>query len=401
MPLLNEIFLSLEDTITSKYQKLLADALDDKIRQASLLIEQGQFDAARDIINSLDVTQEIFELDGFAKTKFIQAALFGASQIVEPEESILITEPHRVDILDTTVGQLRQIVSGGIKFAQATALKFIRAEEEGRSDIAVGDGLIKSFGGHSHGKTEIFKGELADLINKGIDGNLKSIANIGANLTTSRVVSYGFLIEAEANGIFSYQVSEVLDDRTCPVCELMHGMIFETERALAKITELLNITDPAQLKTAAPFASQSAQSLAELRELSNDELASRGMDTPPYHPLCRGITVEVGRAVGSVVQDIKPVRPGQVVQTPGGPKIIQPPTAGTPTGPAPPPPIGSSIPGAALGEVGAVSEAALGEIALLTPEIATALTARQLAALSPAARTAAVQARRLFEDVET
>ncbi len=322
----NKAFLSIEGTIASRYRKLVGGVLDDEISEVALLIEQGRFNAARDILNSLDVSQELFELDDFLKTKFIQSALFGASQLSEPENTIILEKPHLIDLLDVAVGQMRGIINGGMTAVKNIGHKFIRRQEEAAADIAVNDGFIKSWGGHIH---KISKGELADLINAGIDGNLKSIVNIGANLTTSRVVSYGFLVEAQAQGIITFQVSEILDERTCPVCELMHGKTFTVERALSKITELISLTDPNDLKAAAPFAGQDAANMAELREMNADDLASRGMDTPPYHPLCRGILVEVGREIGSVQQEIKPVKPGQVVQLPLGPTIVQPPSKGT------------------------------------------------------------------------
>lgn len=332
----NEIFLSIEDTITVRAQKLVHDTLDDDIRQAGILIDQGLYDAARDILNGLDVTQELFQLDGFLNTKFIQAALFGSSQIVEPENSVLIEQPHLTDLFPNMVTQFREIINGGIKVVRDTGHKFIRAQEEDAADVVVGDGIIKSWGGHVHTPVEVFKNEFTGLFNQALDGNVNALVSMSANLTTSRLISYGFLSEAVTNGIQQYEVSEVLDTRTCPVCELMHGTVFDVETALSRVTEILNITDPAQLKARAPFPSQSATSLAELRLLSADELASRGLDTPPYHPLCRGIVVEVGRQIGTVEETIRPVRPGQIVQGPKGPTIIQPPVAATPaTAPIP------------------------------------------------------------------
>lgn len=342
----NEIFLSIEDTIASRAEKLILGVLEDDIKQAGVLVDQGLFDAARDVLNGLDVSQELFELNGFLNTKFIQAAIFGASQLTEPENTILIKEPHLTDLFPNMIIQFQEIINQGIRVVRDTGHKFIRAREEEAAEVDVSDGVIKSWGGHGHTPVEFFKNEFTGLFNKALNGNASALVSISANLTTSRIISYGFLVEARATGIQQFEISEVLDLRTCPVCEMMHGTIFDVERALSKITELLNITDPAQLKTRAPFASQSAASLAELRTLSADELAARGMDTPPYHPLCRGIVVEVGRRSGEVVQEIRPVRPGQVVQTPAGPTIIQPPAAANPaTAPIP------AQPAAALGVV--------------------------------------------------
>jgi hypothetical protein len=326
----NKIFLSIEDTISAKASALINGLLDDDIRQAGELIDQGKFNEARAIINAFDVSQEVFELDGFLNIKFIQAALFGSSQLVDPEESIFMLEPHLTDIFPIAINQFREILNASIKIIQATAGKFIRAQEEDAVDVEVTDGIIKAWGGHPH-EDELFKSDFTNSFNSTLAGNLNMMSAIAANLTVSRVITYGFLVEASANGIQQYMVSEILDERTCPVCELMHGTVFEVETALARVVMLLNVTDPAELKSAAPFASQSAANLAELRLLSSEDLQVMGMDTPPYHPLCRGITVEIGRDIGAITPTITPVRPGII---PGAilpgvivPTVIQPPQA--------------------------------------------------------------------------
>ncbi len=339
----NEVFLSIEDSIAKRVTQLLHATLDEKIIEAGVLIGAGDFNAARDIINKFDVTHEMFTLDGFIRTKFIQSALFGASQIVDPEISVLIIQPHLVDPLNTTVQQFRTLITNSIRVLQDTANKFIRALEEDAADVAVNDGVIKSFGGHVHGVSNRIgirkdaASETAALFNNAMTGNMTMLSSIGSSLTTSRVITYGFLLEASANGILTYMVSEVLDARTCPVCQFMHGQTFSVEIALARMTRLIQITDPAELRAAAPFADQSAAGMAELRELDGGDLQARGMNTPPYHPLCRGIVVETGRDVGAVQQDILPVRPGLLIPSLVIPTLIQPKPDGA-TGPVEPDP---------------------------------------------------------------
>ena len=49
------------------------------------------------------------------------------------------------------------------------------------------------------------------------------VADIGANLTTSRLASYGFLAEASGDGVTTYKISSVNDDNVCPVCDALDG----------------------------------------------------------------------------------------------------------------------------------------------------------------------------------
>ncbi len=332
----NQVFLTIEDTIASRVKKVVHDKLDPSVRQAGALIEQGHYDPARDLINSWDISQELFTLDGFMNTKFIQSALFGASQVVDPEDSVLIDEPFRLDTLGNMITQFYAILNNGIVRLQSVAFKVIRAQEEGEVDIAVGDGIIKSWGGHVHTPAEIFKADLADLFGQAIDGNMNALVDVGASLTTSRVISYGALSEMSASGIQRYQVSEVLDERTCPACEIMDGQTFDVERALARSGEILQITDPDELKSRAPFPSQTKAGLEELDNLSEDDLAARGFDTPPYHPLCRGIVILVGGDAPNV--DTEPVFVRPVRLRP--PRLVRPPTPPVP----PPVPVPTPVP---------------------------------------------------------
>ena len=116
-----------------------------------------------------------------------------------------------------------------------------------------------------------------------------NMINIASSLQMSRMSQYGFLIEARTRGLVKYEVSEQLDNRTCPVCRRMDGRVFEIGPALAKVDTQIRITDPADLKFLAPFPRQDQESLKELDRYSPEELQQKGFNTPPYHPMCRGL----------------------------------------------------------------------------------------------------------------
>jgi hypothetical protein len=54
--------------------------------------------------------------------------------------------------------------------------------------------------------------DLADQLNAAVLGTGKGLIHIAGNLTTLRLVSYGFLAQAKELLIDIYQVSEVRDD---------------------------------------------------------------------------------------------------------------------------------------------------------------------------------------------
>lgn len=145
-------------------------------------------------------------------------------------------------------------------------------------------------------ETAILKAEtmtLADRLNAAVlEG--KALIDINANLTTSRLISLGFLSEAVSKNITTYQVNEVLDDRTCPICQMMHGKTFTVMTEYSKIVTALSTTDPTELKNIAPWPSQKKTNVALLASKSNEDLQAQGLGSPPYHPLCRGYLVTVG-----------------------------------------------------------------------------------------------------------
>jgi hypothetical protein len=60
-------------------------------------------------------------------------------------------------------------------------------------------------------------GELGNKLNGIVFGTGTGLIDVAGNLVTSRLVSYGFLAQATEVGADTYQVTEMLDERICPV----------------------------------------------------------------------------------------------------------------------------------------------------------------------------------------
>jgi hypothetical protein len=69
-------------------------------------------------------------------------------------------------------------------------------------------------------------------------GTGKGLIHVAGNLSTSRLVSYGFLAQAKELLIDTYQVSDVLDRRICPLCR---GQLVPT----GTVREVLEVEDEA------------------------------------------------------------------------------------------------------------------------------------------------------------
>jgi hypothetical protein len=130
---------------------------------------------------------------------------------------------------------------------------------------------------------------LADQLNDAVLNGGKVHIDIGANLTTSRLVSFGFLAEAAKVGVDEYRVNEVLDGKTCPVCRYMHGKRFKVANEYGRVLQTLQTSDPAELRSISPWPSRTKAGMEALYDMSLDELQAAGFGSPPYHPKCRGM----------------------------------------------------------------------------------------------------------------
>ena len=127
---------------------------------------------------------------------------------------------------------------------------------------------------------------------------------IASSLHVSRLASWGFVSEAERLGIEFYEVDEVLDRRTCPVCRQMDGKVFPVPEARLRLEFLFAQSEAGAqtMRNIAPWPRQDRESISRMRRMSDDELLRNGWAIPPYHPKCRGVvkrTTKTPRDIGA------------------------------------------------------------------------------------------------------
>lgn len=108
--------------------------------------------------------------------------------------------------------------------------------------------------------------------------------------TTAR--SFGQLRSFVDLGITSYEVVNPTDARTCPVCGMMVGKVFNVSHGTAIMESEMAATDPAGVRVAHPW-----MGITQLRGIAvgpgpqgpadADALAKAGFAIPPYHGRCR------------------------------------------------------------------------------------------------------------------
>ena len=191
------------------------------------------------------------------------------------------------DIMDAVYESFLKITSeAGAKSAVAEVRKVIEALR--RAEVSVDSSLVKgaSFNASIH---------------KAMSSGTRAVSDIAANLTTSRVINYGALVQLDADGQLVFQLKAKIDGRTSNICKRLHGRIFRVPAALDHLDRVIRITDPEELKAAAPFVSARQEMLVQLETLSPMQLEEKGVMVPPFHPACRTIIVRKGTVDTSVI----------------------------------------------------------------------------------------------------
>lgn len=301
-------FLSLEQTLADRLNEGWEKEAKESVAKLKGLIREGDEAQARRLVDQLSFHAVTNKIGGKLDMVATSALILGASRLVPVKRTVFNQSKSMPDVVQTAITGLKtSLETNGSQMVRDACHAFI--------DRAVP--LFKSE------RIRLYKEadeELADALNGVVMGTGKGLVNVGANLTTSRLVSYGFLSQANEMELVEYQVSEVLDERICPVCQSMHGRTFTVERALSRLDTTLRLTDPSALKAANPWPKQDSSSMEDLLGMSDAEVQGRGWDAPPYHPMCRGVLVPTGtveRSQPDTTEQISSsVSPFEVVLTP-------------------------------------------------------------------------------------
>lgn len=277
--------ISLEHTLAKELSDRWEAPAKSLMAELKSAILSGDEASARRIADGASMKPVADAIGGKLHFLGASALVFGASQLVKPKDTIFTSQSELPMVVDTAIEGVKTSLinnsSGVVRDACHSVI-----------DSAMS--ILKSDAAR---RTKAADEDLADALNAAVMGTGKGMIDVGANLTTSRLVSYGFLSQAQHMDITEYEVSEVLDERTCPVCQIMHGQRFKVERAMSRLESTLMLTDPNDLRYAAPWPKQDKRSVYDLYNMDADSLQGLGFDAPPYHPMCRGILVPIGSTV--------------------------------------------------------------------------------------------------------
>jgi len=297
-----QAFLALEKSVASTMHAAWDHVARRIVSQVGPLLAARKWDDAHDIANKLSMFGVVERHRKRLEELAVSSFLFGAHNVtgslqatsyVKREQSL----PYSIQL---ALDQMTDMVEfHGAEMVRQELHKAIRREELRKYDMSSEDleeaGMQNPEQAGPRKKKKVRKDDdMAERLNQAVTGTGRMAIDIAANLTTSRLVTLGFLAEAINKKIETYQINEVLDEKTCPVCQYMHGKTFYVQKEYGRVMQALGTQDPQQLKSLAPWPNQSKAGLAKLNAMSLEEMQAEGYGSPPYHPGCRGVLALVG-----------------------------------------------------------------------------------------------------------
>ena len=302
----NTSFITLEESLARKlYLDWRRRNAVEIVTRAARLGNAGDWAGAKRAVKQLSFAPTIEANFGFIEQTSLKSYLLGESFFTEGRvgDTLLVRGDEPVPLgvtlaAPTMLAGLEQSIRR-VQEQALTVLDEAEAEETQAVEEASG-GMVTL--------KAVIPG-LASKLNTAVVSGGAAI-DTAANLSTSRLASLGAMSQAQANGQGRFQISEVLDRRTCAVCRRMNGKVFNVAQALAQTEEALLTSNPMELASSNPFPSTSRQGISDLTSMTDEELAGKGWNTPPFHPGCRGILVPVGTVDPSSMISFVPLATG-------------------------------------------------------------------------------------------
>ncbi len=293
----NEAFLDLEASLIGEIRPQWVKV--EKRISAGIItgVKAHDLSAVQDVVDSIDTSKlykgRIRKINLLLKT----GLLFGASRITGTAQGLhILDDPDVMEMVDiaedqfiTQIDQLHLPIKKNLMaFAGRMHDRLLWEEQNGDT---YNTGTIKSE--NMDVEKAFVPINLSNVVGAQVASAGRNTVNVASSLQMSRMAGFGFLSEASARGITTYKINEQLDMRTCPVCRRMHGKEFKVPDGLNKLNRQIRVTDPEDLKAMAPWPKQDKESLAEMDKMGPEQLRSLGFDTPPFHPMCRGLLKDV------------------------------------------------------------------------------------------------------------
>lgn len=305
----HEAFLDLEQGMAGQLLPVWEEHWNVRGEAIALAAEEGRWADAHQHVETVDMRTPLEKRAKTLDTIGMAALLLGASRLGRIDRTVVYKEPPK-EVLAAAVAQVHMMVGDNATQALRQELhlsldKFEYAlsssNEAGIEDVAKAVKGKNKYVPQSVRAQQVLRSALTGTgANRGAQ-----FIGLAANLHISRLSSAGFLLQANSQQMTEYQISEVMDRRTCPVCAKMHGLTFRVADGLQQMSRILSANSAASLRLTAPWPSRTKAGIEAFSKLDHAGLVDAGYNVPPYHPGCRGILVPVGTVpVIDIVADL-------------------------------------------------------------------------------------------------
>lgn len=270
-------YIALENAIANRVL-LLWDNPAQLIAQA---VYAKDYTLAREIVYGLEIP--LSGLTPYIETVTKVCANYGAV-MAHAEKSSNLTDPFLDEVVVNFETSLTITIADSIKKKWLEAISALEDNPEYFDEKA--DKKVKII--KADAKKDSF---VKDFISFG-DSSTQLVRML-SGLHTNRLATWGFVGEAEVLGFDKYKLSAVIDSKTSYFCRhIANGKEFYVSDAKDLIMRVLRAA-PDDVKNLQPWVKSTKANLAELAELSAQELTQRGLHIPPFHPWCRTILMRV------------------------------------------------------------------------------------------------------------
>ena len=275
-----ETFLVIEATLADRLTVNLKRHINKKSKRIANRLSRGDISGAIREANKITAASSYRGLHKLLRQLMVMGLLHGSSRLTP--------------VNDTQLAKTKKLPTEGRQImVQLKAMIDLITPRLIRRALLLIDKFEQEAKGIDSVKLEKADIAIESILADELNGAGTNELNIAASLQSSRLSAYGYIIEAEVLNITHYTISEQLDRRTCPVCQIMHGKTFDVVEGRNKLDNAIRTTEVEELKSLSPWPKQDSDSVANLAAMSNADLVSNNFQTPPYHPMCRGLLVGV------------------------------------------------------------------------------------------------------------
>jgi hypothetical protein len=272
-----ETFLDVEAALSRLLEGAAVKASKITIGKIMARMKEGDTEGAYEAALSFDAARYLTDMEKKLRLLLTTAVVLGASRHGPLKSSKLVESGGIPDLIEAgmvqLVARLDELGERMGRIGVDTINLELARQKESETALKTESGVVQDF---------------RKALGAAVGAEAVRSVQTTAGLHASRLASYGFLKEADLMQRRVYRITEQLDNRICSVCAIMHGKTFTVAPALNRLETILLERDITAIKALAPFPKQTAASIKELESMSRDELRRNGLDTPPYHPLCRG-----------------------------------------------------------------------------------------------------------------